>query len=75
MYLKAQDLPRDIWNKLYDYDFQGSHDIHLVYSISGEHVNPAERQGMNSLATAIQKLELQVPPDCVLQLGYLVLFS
>ena len=71
MYLKAQDLPRDIWNKLYDYDFEGSHDIHLVYSISGKHVNPAERQGMNSLATAIKKLEL--PPDRMLELGYLVL--
>jgi hypothetical protein len=73
MYLKAQDLPKDIWIKLYDFDFVGSHDIQLVYSMSGNHVNPAERQGMNGLATAIQKLQLQVPSERVLELGYLVL--
>lgn len=73
IYLKAQGLPKDIWIKLYDYDFEGSHDIHLVHSISGEHVNPAEGHGINGLAKAIQRLQLQVPADSVLELRYLVL--
>jgi Tyrosyl-DNA phosphodiesterase len=72
LFIKAQNLPSHVIDKVREYDFERSEDIQFVHSISGDHLHDIERHGKNGLAAAIQRLDLKPTQDEMLQLCYVV---
>jgi hypothetical protein len=71
-YIKAQNLPEHVVNKVCEYDFQKSAGVEFVHSMSGEHIDKLERHAKNGLASAINRLGLKPGQGETLQLCYVV---
>src|SRR5436305_12145030 len=71
-FIRRQNLPSNVLNKLCEYNFTRSSGIEFVHSISGDHLDHLDRIGKNSLASALTRLDLKPQPNETLQLCYVL---
>jgi hypothetical protein len=71
-FIRGQNLPSHVLNKLCEYNFERSAGIEFVHSMSGDHLEELERHGKNGLASAINRLDLKPRQGETLQLCYVV---
>jgi hypothetical protein len=71
-FIRGQNLPSHVLNKLCEYNFEKSAGIEFVHSMSGDHFEELERHGKNGLASAINRLGVKPQQGETLQLCYVV---
>lgn len=71
-FVKGQNLPPHIIDKVCEYDFEKSAGVEFVHSMSGEHFDHLDRHAKNGLATAVKRLKLEPTQGQTLQLCYVV---
>ena len=71
-FIKGQNLPSHILNKLCEYNFETSSGIEFVHSMSGDYLDHLDRHAKNGLASAISRLGLKPQQGETLQLCYVV---
>jgi hypothetical protein len=71
-FVKGQNLPSHILNKVCEYNFEKSSGIEFVHSMSGDYLDNLDRHAKNGLASAISRLRLEPQQGETLQLCYVV---
>ena len=71
-FIKGQDLPLHILDKVCEYNFEKSSGIEFVHSMSGDYFAQLHRHAKNGLASAISRLGFKPQQGETLQLSYVV---
>jgi hypothetical protein len=71
-FVKGQNLPSHILEKLCEYNFEKSVGIEFVHSMSGDYFDQLHRHAKNGLASAISRLGFKPQQGETLQLSYVV---
>lgn len=71
-FIKEQNLPSHILDKLCEYNFEKSGGVEFVHSMSGDYFDQLHRHAKNGLASAISRLGFKPQQGETLQLSYVV---